>query len=304
MNTKEVAEYLDINEKQVYVLIKENKIPCTKITGKWIFPKQLIDEWINNHAMEQIKYIKNRVKQSTEGILAAGSNDPVLDILLNQIKQRDPMFYIFSTSTGSITGLHLLNNSLVDVAWSHLYDSETDSYNIPYVKRFCKNKDVVVIHLFDREIGLVCTPHIKNIVKDFPSITHSDIVFVNRQEGSGIRQLTELYLSKHSINPANIKGYSNIKYSHIEIGLAIQSGEANCGIASVAIANYFKLQFIPLTIESFDMVVSKEIYFNKVVQTLINELHNQPFINKIKTIGNYNFNGSGDIKYVSSEDKL
>lgn len=37
MNTKEVARYLDFHEKQVYLLIKAGKIPCTKITGKWIF---------------------------------------------------------------------------------------------------------------------------------------------------------------------------------------------------------------------------------------------------------------------------
>lgn len=301
MNTKEVAEYLDIHEKQVYLLIKENKIPCTKITGKWLFPKQLIDEWIIRHSTEQIKFIANKVKQAGEGILAAGSNDPVLDILLNETKHIHPVSYIFSTSTGSIAGLQLLNSSLVDVAWSHLYDPESDSYNIPFVKRLCTNRDVVVIHLFNRQIGLIMTSEIKHVVKDFTSITHPEVIFVNRQEGSGIRQLIELYVTKNSINPQHIKGYSNIKYSHIEIGLAIQAGEANCGIASIAIANFFKLPFIPLTVESFDMIISKDIFFNHTIQTFIKVLHDQSFINKIKTIGNYNFKNSGEILYVASQ---
>lgn len=300
MNTKEVAEYLDIHEKQVYLLIKENKIPCTKITGKWLFPKRLIDEWIIRNSTEQIKYIANKVKQTGESILAAGSNDPVLDILLNEIKQKNPLAYIFSTSTGSSTGLTLFNNGLVDVAWSHLYDNETESYNIPFVKKLCTNRELVVVHLFDREVGLIIAPDIKHIIKDFSSINQSEVVFVNRQEGSGIRQLIDLYIARHAINPHHINGYTNVKYSHIETGLAIQSGEANCGVASVAIANFFKLPFIPLTVESFDMIISKEIFFNQTIQNLIKLLHDQPFINKIKSIGNYNFFNSGEIIYVTS----
>ena len=50
MNTKEVAKYLGIHEKQVYALIKSKRIPSTRVTGKWVFPKKLIDEWIDANA--------------------------------------------------------------------------------------------------------------------------------------------------------------------------------------------------------------------------------------------------------------
>jgi excisionase family DNA binding protein len=50
MNTKEVAEYLGIHEKQVYALIKAKRIPCTRVTGKWIFPRPIIDRWITENA--------------------------------------------------------------------------------------------------------------------------------------------------------------------------------------------------------------------------------------------------------------
>ncbi|MGB4270664.1 MAG: helix-turn-helix transcriptional regulator [Spirochaetota bacterium] len=303
MNTKEVAEYLDIHEKQVYLLIKENKIPCTKITGKWIFPKQLIDEWILRHSMEQIKSISSSLKQSGAGILAAGSNDPLLDIMLNELKQLHPVTYIFATSTGSKNGLYLLNKGLVDVAWSHLYDSKSDSYNIPFIKEICTNREVVAVHLFNREIGLLIAPTMQDKIKNFTDISRPDVVFVNRQDGSGIRQLTDMYCEKYHINPDSINGYSNTKYSHIEIGLAIQSGEAHCGIASVAIANFFKLPFIPLANESFDMIIAKDIFFNKTIQSFLKLLHDNTFINKIKTIGNYNFTNSGDIIYASNQNE-
>jgi excisionase family DNA binding protein len=54
MNTKEVAKYLGVHEKQVYALIKSKKIPSTRVTGKWVFPKKLIDEWIESNARKGI----------------------------------------------------------------------------------------------------------------------------------------------------------------------------------------------------------------------------------------------------------
>ena len=53
MNTKDVAAYLGINEKQVYALIKAGRIPGTRVTGKWVFPKKLIDEWIETERPER-----------------------------------------------------------------------------------------------------------------------------------------------------------------------------------------------------------------------------------------------------------
>ena len=54
LNTKELAEYLNINEKQVYKLIQDKKIPATRITGKWTFPK---------HAACKALYIKPSLKK-------------------------------------------------------------------------------------------------------------------------------------------------------------------------------------------------------------------------------------------------
>jgi excisionase family DNA binding protein len=48
--TREVAEYLRINEKQVYRLIRNGSIPCTRVTGKWLFPKTLVEEWVQRSA--------------------------------------------------------------------------------------------------------------------------------------------------------------------------------------------------------------------------------------------------------------
>jgi len=96
MSTKEVADYLGVHEKQIYALIKAKKIPCTRVTGKWVFPRNLIDKWINSNAKESLPAFPEKPRSGNGPLLAAGSNDPVLDILLNFMKQKLSGFHIFS----------------------------------------------------------------------------------------------------------------------------------------------------------------------------------------------------------------
>ena len=109
MSTKEVARYLGIHEKQVYALIKAHRIPSTWVTGKWVFPKKLIDEWIENNARSGIAEARRKSKRIEGALLAAGSNDPILDILKTYIRKSYPEFYIFSSNTGSTDGLKALS---------------------------------------------------------------------------------------------------------------------------------------------------------------------------------------------------
>ncbi|MFZ2418606.1 MAG: helix-turn-helix transcriptional regulator, partial [Smithellaceae bacterium] len=155
MNTKEVAKYLDIHEKQVYLLIKAGKIPCTRVTGKWIFPVKLIDEWLQTSAQDGFQQARKRVNSIDGALMAAGSNDPVLDMLLTAMKKDHPAFNIFSASTGSVNGLEALNSGLTDMAFSHLYDPETGDYNTPYLRQYCPDHQPVVVNLFYRQIGFL-----------------------------------------------------------------------------------------------------------------------------------------------------
>jgi excisionase family DNA binding protein len=120
MNTKGVAQYLGIHEKQVYALIKSKRIPSTRVTGKWVFPRKLIDEWIESNAKVGLERARQKSKRMEGALLASGSNDPILDILQTYMKKSYPEFYIFSANTGSTDGLKALNMGYTDLAWSHL----------------------------------------------------------------------------------------------------------------------------------------------------------------------------------------
>jgi excisionase family DNA binding protein len=297
MNTKEVAEYLDIHEKQVYALIKSGRIPCTKVTGKWIFPKKFIDEWIEQNAKEGLKQARKKSSQISGAVLAAGSNDPVLDMLLVATKKSHPDFYIFSANTGSTEGLKALNSGVTDIALSHLYDAESGKYNISYLGKYLPAINPVVVNLFKRDIGFLFNKEIAGAVKGFENLTEENIRFINRQEGSGIRLLLDYYLAKEGISSEKIKGYKNEVYTHFEVGLAIISGEANVGIASTAISKLLGLSFLPITSECFDMIMDQSTYFQPGVQAFIETLKSGDFRSRVEKIGGYNFEDSGKILY-------
>lgn len=295
MNTKEVAKYLDIHEKQVYLLIKAGKIPCTRVTGKWIFPIKLIDEWLQTSAQDGLQQARKRVNSIDGALMAAGSNDPVLDMLLTAMKKDHPAFNIFSASTGSVNGLEALNSGLTDMAFSHLYDPETGDYNTPYLRQYCPDHQPVVVNLFYRQIGFLTAKSKANNFNGWESLSHQDVRFVNRQQGSGVRILLDYELKKRGIACADISGYDNEVYTHFEVGLSLTSGEADAGIASAAVAKILDLNFQPLTSERFDMILDKSTFFQPAIQAFIETLQSGKFKNRVEKIGNYNFKDSGRI---------
>jgi len=113
LNTKEVAKYLGINEKKVYYLAKAGKIPCTKVTGKWTFPKKLVDQWIeeNSKATPGGKRAERR-----DFLLAAGSDDPSLGILRDLYARRMAPTSLFWATVGSSAGLEALRDGVADLA--------------------------------------------------------------------------------------------------------------------------------------------------------------------------------------------
>ena len=296
MNTKDVAEYLGINEKQVYALIKAKKIPCTRVTGKWIFVKHLIDEWITDDSKKNSGISLTNKEKSAAGILAAGSNDPILEILINQTRQRSSDFLIFSSNTGSIEGLRMLGSGITDIAWCHLADPITGEYNIESIKEITGNNEIAMVHLFFREVGFLLAPSISLKKKiSFKYISENNLKFVNRQPGSGTRISIDHLLSREGISPDRINGYTNEVFTHFEVGLKILSGEADAGIATVAVSKISGIPFIPMMKESFDMVLHKDTFFRKDVQEFIEILSSAEFRKSVEWLGDYDFTGSGRI---------
>jgi putative molybdopterin biosynthesis protein len=297
MNTKDVAKYLGIHEKQVYALIKSKKIPSTRVTGKWVFPKKLIDDWIESNAKIGLEQARQKSRRIEGGLLASGSNDPILDILQTYMKKSYPEFYIFSANTGSTDGLKALNMGYTDIAWSHLFDPKSGEYNIPFLPTCLPNVKPVVVNLFRRDLGFLVAPKNPFHIRGFEDLTQKGIRLINRQKGSGTRVLLDYHLKKLQIAPSKINGYEREVYTHFEIGLSILSKEADVGVATIAISKLLGLPFIPITQESFDMILDQATFFEKGIQAFIEILNSQEFRNRVQRLGSYDFKNSGKVLY-------
>jgi len=300
MSTKEVARYLGVHEKQVYALVKSKRIPSTRITGKWVFPKRLIDGWIESHAKQGLEKAREKSASMGGALLACGSNDPILDMLQTYLKKTYPEFLILSANTGSTEGLKALNSGYTDLAWSHLLDPKSGQYNIPFLPTYLPDVKAVVVNPFLRELGLILAPRNPLNIKGFEDLSKKGVRLVNRQKGSGTRVLLDHHLQELQIPSAKIKGYEREVYTHFEVGLSILSKEADVGIATIAVAKLLGLPFVPIANESFDMILEQNTFFHKGIQAFIETLNSKEFRQRVEPIGAYDFKNSGKILYSTN----
>ncbi len=236
--------------------------------------------------------------RSMEGaLLASGSNDPVLDFLLTGMRHSHPDFYFFCANTGSTEGLKALGGGYTDIAWTHLFDQESGRYNVPFLPKYLPDMKAVLVHLFRREIGIVAAPGNPLGIAGIEDIAGKKVRFVNRQAGSGTRVLLDHHIgnTRHPLD--GYQGYDREVYTHVEVGLSILSGEADAGIATVAVSRLMGLHFIPVTRENFDMVLGQSTYFSKGIQALVEVLRSPGFRERFERLGGYGFEDSGKILY-------
>jgi putative molybdopterin biosynthesis protein len=294
LTTKDLAEYLRINENQIYRMIRERKLPATRVTGKWLFPKELIDEWIANSAR---MHLGSEQKQSTpeKQIVIAGSNDIALELLTKNSSIRHPDLTVSLSNLGSLAGLFALQNGTCHMAASHLLDTETGEYNSSYIQKHFPDLKVSVVNLAHREQGLVIKRGNPLGIKTLKDLLNRKAAFINRQDGSGTRVLLDYRLKCQQIDPMEISGYSRIAYTHMEVALEVFKGTADAGIAIRAAAKLLGLDFIPLATERFDLIIPTEYYPTEAVRSFCGVLGSDEFKSHIARMGGYDISDTGKI---------
>jgi len=295
LSTKEVADYLSINEKQVYRLIKEKRIPATRITGKWLFPKGLIDEWVVNSARESVSIPKKTT--SERQVVIAGSNDIALELLVKNTNLLHPEYTVSISNVGSLAGLIALKNGNCHIAASHLLDLDTGEYNTTFIKKHFPELKVVILNLAHREQGLIVKKGNSLQIKTLGDLVKKKANFVNRQEGSGTRVLLDYRLKENGINAAEITGYDKVAYTHMEVALEVFSGSADAGVGIYTVARLLGLDFIPLVTERFDLIIPSDIFTGGTVKALREVLSSDEFKSNMARMGGYEIHDTGKIMY-------
>jgi molybdate-binding protein/DNA-binding transcriptional regulator YhcF (GntR family) len=222
----------------------------------------------------------------------AGSHDLAIDLLAAQLNQ-DENTTVEVTNVGSLGGLIALQEGRTDLAGIHLLDEETGEYNYPYVKRVLPGRAIVVIHLAYRIQGLMFLRGNPSHIAGMQDLLRSDVVFANRQQGSGTRVLLDMRLKQDGIPTAGIQGYERELDTHLAVGLAITNREAHTGLGIMAAARSCGLDFLPLFRERYDLVMLDETHKSRVMAPLIAVVSGSKFKGLVNEVGGYDTSEMG-----------
>jgi len=228
-------------------------------------------------------------------IVIIGSHDNTLDILANEIKKWDYQLSISSSNVGSMGGLIALRKGNAHMCGSHLFDPETGEYNFPYIKRYLRGIDVKVVNLTFREQGLIVGQGNPKGIKGLEDLTREDVVFINRQPGSGTRILLDYKLKQLNIEPSQIQGYDRDEFTHMAVAVNVLSGSADVGLGIYAAAKALGLDFIPIVKERYDLIIPETFHRQQRIQTLLEVIRSQGFKDRVVQLGGYDVSMTGEV---------
>jgi putative molybdopterin biosynthesis protein len=189
-------------------------------------------------------------------IVAIGSHDLVLDLAASALRSDDPRVTLASSNVGSLGGLVALRDGLCHIAGSHLLDPATGEYTLPYIDRVLAGREIRVVRLVHRDQGLIVAPGNPLGLKDIGDLARPGVRYVNRQRGAGTRVLLDHELRRHGIGPDAVDGYAREEPTHLAVAAAVAAGRGDAGLGIMAAARAFRLDFLPVTREPYDLVVS------------------------------------------------
>jgi len=274
LSTREVAQYLGVNEKMIYAMITEKGLPASKVSGKWLFPLKLVDEWVLSKTVNLPVGAKAAARETVreDVLVAAGSNDLLLDRVLALFMAENPGMLAAFANLGSQGGIRALARGQCQMAASHLAQDNGEEFNFAFCREELTELPVAV-NLSRRQQGIMLPAGNPDRVKSVADLGRKRLRVVNRAPGTGTRLLFEREIRKAGFSPENLAGWDTIVPRHLDAGLAVVAGKAQAAPGIRAVAGLLGLDFLPLSWERFDLLIPKARYFDKPVQLFLNLLH-------------------------------
>jgi putative molybdopterin biosynthesis protein len=300
LSTKEVAQFLGVNEKMVYTLIAEKGLPASKVTGKWIFPQHLVEQWVEANTQNLPSVMA--VDAIPEGLLImAGSNDPLLDQTITLHNGRNPQGLAVFGNLGSMGGIRALRQRFCQVATSHLMQENDEDYNFDFISHEVMPTPVVV-NFCRRCQGLVVAKDNPKQIQRTEDLGRPGVRVVNRKLGTGTRLLFDQKLKTAGLQSGRLAGYDREVSRHMDVGLAILAGRADAGPCIQPVAEQLGLDFLPWRWERYDLLILKERFFDPAVQRFLGLLHEKAFQNLTEGLNGYDLSMSGKMIFPTKLD--
>jgi molybdenum cofactor synthesis domain-containing protein len=229
-------------------------------------------------------------------LLAIGSHDMTIDLLNSLLKEKTGgRIHISSSNVGSLGGLLAVKRQTAHFAGSHLLDTATGDYNLSYIRRYLPDMPVALVTLVHRWQGFMTPEGNPKKIDCIGDLARPDVVFVNRQSGSGTRILLDYELIKAGIPPERIVGYHNEEYTHMNIAMSVASGAADTGLGILTAAKALSLDFIPVTRERYDLVIPRAYLADEKIQILLEIIRSDEFKEKTLAMEGYEVHETGSL---------
>lgn len=225
--------------------------------------------------------------------------DTSLDILARYMEKEDSRYRPLRSFAGSMDSLVSMYMGNSDIVSTHLFDGETGDYNLPYIRKILVSHPCTVINLASRRAGLYVAKGNPKGIRSWQDLAQSGLTIVNRERGAGARVLLDEQLRLNDIRTSQLQGYAQEESSHIAVAGKVASGQADVGVGSEKAAALVGVEFIPLTVERYDLVILNKTENAEWIATLRRILSSDEFKRELQAIGGYDLSRTGEILYAS-----
>jgi len=285
LTTREVADLIRLKERKVYDLVASGEIPFVRVTGKLLFPRPLIEAWLMRHA-EFGGGLESLVRRPP---ICLGSHDLLLDWALREADTGIAVGF-----GGSLDGLERFARAEGVMAGLHVPEGE-GTWNREHVRRRLPGQPVVLIEWARRQQGLIVPAGNPASLKSAGDLAGRRVAL--RQARSGTFVLLERLLEAAGLEIATLDRSLPPALTQSDVALAVAEGRAEAGFGIAAVAMQYRLGFVPLAEERYDLLVWRAAYFDPPLQKLMAFTRTERFIAKAAELGGYDVGGLGRVHY-------
>ena len=286
LTTREVADLLRVKERKIYELVAEQEIPVSRVTGKMLFPRDLIEAWVRR----RVEFAGGAVDLAPPPAVLAGSHDPLLEWAIRESGSEIATFF-----GGSIDGLSRMTARKAFAAGMHVFDPQIGEFNRGLVANEFAGQPVVMIEWAWRTQGLVVASGNPRGLASAADL--AGVRFVPRQPEAGSYLLLRHLLAEAGIELETIAMLDPPARTEADVAQHVLEGRADAGLAVETVARMHRLDFIPLFSERYDLLVWRREYFEAPMQRLLAFCASAAFRLRATEIGGYDLSGLGTVQY-------
>ncbi|MGE0847083.1 MAG: substrate-binding domain-containing protein [Flavobacteriaceae bacterium] len=284
LTTKQVASLLHVKERKIYDLAAAGEIPGTRALGKWLFDRQAIYNWLDGHNTDG----QGRRQQEAPNVVL-GSHDPLLEWAL-----RESNSGLASFLDGSLDGLERFLKSEGICAGLHLLDGDSGEWNIPAARARIDGEPAVLIEWAWRERGLIVAADNPLGIGGVADLAGRRLA--QRQAGAGSQVLLEHYLS-NGLTKGSKPTLLKPARSENDAALSVLEDHADAAFGLKCVARQFRLGFVPIVRERFDLLVWRRDWFQPPFQRLLAFTRSAEFQTRAKSLTGYDVSNLGAVHF-------